>query len=105
MHDVETSVTIFCTNCLDRKKFKVLIIATTRFKQVHHFFTYKIRPTCASMKIPIFPLSKFNDKRLPVLNRLCMGQRIYPVGKTWLIKKKVVPLQHGSYPIASSHPS
>ena len=38
----------------------------------------------------------------------CLGvraQRIYPVGKAWLIKNKVVPLQHGSYPIASSHPS
>ena len=33
------------------------------------------------------------------------AQRIYPVGKAWLIKNKVVPLQHGSYPTAASHPS
>ena len=37
--------------------------------------------------------------------RLVSAQRIYPVGKAWLIKNKVVPLQHGSYPTASSHPS
>jgi len=33
------------------------------------------------------------------------AQRIYPVGKAWLIKNKVVPLHHEPYPIASSHPS
>ena len=33
----------------------------------------------------------FNDK--PEIT----AQRIYPVGKVWLIKNKVVPLQHGSY--------
>ena len=33
------------------------------------------------------------------------AQRIYPVGKAWLIKNKVVPLQHESYPSAASHPS
>ena len=33
------------------------------------------------------------------------AQRIYPVGKAWLIKNKVVPLQHESYPTAACHPS
>ena len=33
------------------------------------------------------------------------AQRIYPVGKAWLIKNKVVPLHHEPYPIASCHPS
>jgi hypothetical protein len=33
------------------------------------------------------------------------AQRIYPVGKAWLIKNKVLPLQHESYPTAACHPS
>ena len=52
-------------------------------------------------------LFKVKDGRCKMLicSRFKRGQRICPVGKTWLIKNKVVPLQHGSYPIASSHPS
>ena len=38
-------------------------------------------------------------------NATIVGQRIYPVGKAWLIKNKVVPLQHESYPTAACHPS
>ena len=33
------------------------------------------------------------------------AQRIYPVGKAWLIKNKVLPLQHESYPTSACHPS
>jgi len=39
------------------------------------------------------------------INTAFQAQRIYPVGKAWLIKNKVVPLQHESYPTAACHPS
>ena len=38
-------------------------------------------------------------------NAKIKAQRIYPVGKAWLIKNKVLPLQHESYPTAACHPS
>ena len=80
---------------------RVLINMTTGYKTRSLAFAIKkyFEVNSKAVEVLIFKGRKriSIDRFIATNDDFFSAQRIYPVGKAWLIKNKVVPLQHGSY--------